>query len=221
MPWAVAVDTTGSSSCWVDDRRPGIGFGLGLDRVVLALAAAGVPARPDPAHVSTVVVGADPADTLTRLRIATQLRAAGLSARAELGHRKLGKQLESAGRDGAHFAVICGDELAAGQVLLRDLQAGTQRPVTLAELDAGAGPERGAASSRGRGPVSAAGRAGTRWRPTWSWTSIRWDRFVAASAQPSHLQATRLGGHQAQQRLDGVAGRRGWAGRCRWPARCS
>jgi len=79
-------------------------------------------------------VGADPADTLTRLRIATELRAAGLSARADLGRRKLGKQLESAAREGAHFAVICGDELEAGQALLRDLQAGTQRPVTLTEL---------------------------------------------------------------------------------------
>ena len=58
----------------------------------------------------------------------------GLSARAELGQRKLGKQLESAGREGAHLAVICGDELGAGQVLVRDLQAGTQRPVALAEL---------------------------------------------------------------------------------------
>ena len=112
---------------------PGIGFGLGLDRVILALAAAGV-AAPDVAHVSSVVVGADPADTLTRLRIATELRAAGLSARADLGRRKLGKQLESAAREGAHFAVICGDELEAGQVLLRDLQAGTQRPVTVTEL---------------------------------------------------------------------------------------
>ncbi len=112
---------------------PGIGFGLGLDRVLLALAAGGV-ATQDLPHVSTVVVGADPGDTVTRLRIATQLRAAGLSARAELGQRKLGKQLESASRDGAHLAVICGDELASGQVLVRDLQAGTQRPVSLAEL---------------------------------------------------------------------------------------
>ena len=115
------------------DPRPASASALGLDRVVLALATAGVTA-PDVPPVSTVVVGADPADTVTRLRIATQLRAAGLSARAELGQRKLGKQLESAGRDGAHFAVICGDELAAGQVLLRDLQAGTQRPVALDEL---------------------------------------------------------------------------------------
>jgi len=81
-----------------------------------------------------VVVGSDPADTVTRLRIATELRAAGLAARAELGARKLGKQLEAAARDGAHFAVILGDELAGGQVQLRDLEAGTQRSVAAANL---------------------------------------------------------------------------------------
>ena len=90
------ADTTGSSSSWAGAPTPGIGFGLGLDRVLLALAADGLAAA-EAGHVSTVVVGADPADTVTRLRIATQLRAAGLSARAELGQRKLGKQLESAG----------------------------------------------------------------------------------------------------------------------------
>jgi histidyl-tRNA synthetase len=81
-----------------------------------------------------VVVGSDPADTLTRLRIATELRGAGLSARAELGSRKLGKQLEAAARDGAHFAVILGDELIGGHVQLRDLEAGTQRAVPVANL---------------------------------------------------------------------------------------
>jgi len=81
-----------------------------------------------------VVVGSDPADTVTRLRIATELRSAGLPARAELGARKLGKQLEAAARDGAHFAVIVGDELAGGHVQLRDLEAGTQRAVATAGL---------------------------------------------------------------------------------------
>jgi histidyl-tRNA synthetase len=112
---------------------PGIGFGLGLDRILLALDKAGVerPVVPPPV---AVVVGTDPADTVTRLRIATELRAAGLAARAELGQRKLGKQLEAAARDGAHFAVIIGDELAGGHVQLRDLEAGTQRAVTVASL---------------------------------------------------------------------------------------
>ncbi len=121
---------------------PGIGFGIGLDRLLLAIQAAA--ARPDAAGASdgpeaawapvAVVVGSDPADTGSRLRIATELRTAGLAARAELSARKLGKQLEAAARDGAHFAVILGDELSGGHVQLRDLEAGTQRAVETANL---------------------------------------------------------------------------------------
>jgi histidyl-tRNA synthetase len=110
---------------------PGIGFGLGLDRIALALTGGGQDAT---STTGTVVVGADPDDTAARLRIAALLREAGLTARAELARRKLGKQLEGASRDGAHFAVIVGDELTAGQVQLKDLDAGTQRQVNLDDL---------------------------------------------------------------------------------------
>ena len=112
---------------------PAIGFGIGLDRLILALAETGVAAPPDPAPTA-VVVGADPDDTVARLQVVTRLREAGISSRAELGRRKLGKQLEAAARDGAHFAVILGDELAGGDVGLRDLPAGTQKAVPLADL---------------------------------------------------------------------------------------
>jgi histidyl-tRNA synthetase len=71
---------------------------------------------------------------MNRLRIATELRSAGLAARADLARRKLGKQLEAAAREHAHFAVIVGDELAQGEVQLRDLPAGTQKPVSVADL---------------------------------------------------------------------------------------
>ncbi len=80
------------------------------------------------------MVGADPDDTVARLVIATELRAAGLDVHADLGRRKLGKQLEAAARDGAHFAVILGDELATGEVQLRDLPAGTQKLVARSDL---------------------------------------------------------------------------------------
>jgi histidyl-tRNA synthetase len=112
---------------------PGIGFGIGLDRLVLALTETGVAAPSDPAPTA-VVVGADPDDTIARLRVVTRLREAGIASRAELGRRKLGKQLEAAARDGAHFAVILGDELTSGDVGLRDLPAGTQKVVPLADL---------------------------------------------------------------------------------------
>jgi histidyl-tRNA synthetase len=113
---------------------PGIGFGLGLDRVALVLAEQGGGATVAPEGPLAVVVGADPEDTISRLRIATDLRAAGLRARADLARRKLGRQLEAAGKEGSHFAVIVGDELEQGQVQMRDLLAGTQRAVALADL---------------------------------------------------------------------------------------
>jgi histidyl-tRNA synthetase len=113
---------------------PGIGFGLGLDRVALVLAEqAGGSAHAEPGPLA-VVVGADAEDTISRLRVATDLRAAGLRVRADLARRKLGRQLEAAGKDGAHFAVILGDELDAGQVQMRDLLAGTQRLVPIGDL---------------------------------------------------------------------------------------
>ncbi len=114
---------------------PGIGFGIGLDRLVLALEEQGAAATGgSPSAPAAVVVGVDPTDTVNRLRIATELRAAGVMARAELGHRKLGKQLESAAKEQAHFAIILGDELATGDVQLRDLPAGSQKVVPLVDL---------------------------------------------------------------------------------------
>ncbi len=111
---------------------PGVGFGLGIDRIAAAASARGereVAAKP-----VVIVVGADPAATAARLKLATELRAAGVPASADLAPRTLSRQLERAAREGAHFGVIVGDELDAGQVQLRDLEAGTQRLVNVADL---------------------------------------------------------------------------------------
>jgi histidyl-tRNA synthetase len=121
---------------------PGIGLGLGLDRIVLALQAAGAERADGAARASdgsesapvAVVVGADPGATAIRLKVATDLRSAGIAARADLGRRKLGKQVESAAKDRAHFVVIIGDELADGNVQLKDLEAGSQQLVALDDL---------------------------------------------------------------------------------------
>ncbi len=113
---------------------PGIGFALGLDRVVNLLLEAG--AAEAESRPLAVVVGADPAATVERLRLATDLRAAGLVVRAELAPRKLGRQLEAAVREGARFAIIVGDELTDGQVGLRDLDAASQKLVAVADLAA-------------------------------------------------------------------------------------
>ncbi len=112
---------------------PGIGFGLGIDRIA-ALATAARSAAAPGTHPVAIVVGADPAATAARLRLATDLRAAGVAASADLAQRTLSRQLERAARDGAHFAIVVGDELDAGEVQLRDLEAGTQRLTKVADL---------------------------------------------------------------------------------------
>jgi histidyl-tRNA synthetase len=112
---------------------PAIGLALGLDRALLALEDSTGPTAGGSAPLA-VVVGADPADTVSRLRIASLLRGAGLSVRAELSPRKLARQLESAAKEHAHFAILIGDELADGHVQVKDLDAGTQRLVALDEL---------------------------------------------------------------------------------------
>jgi histidyl-tRNA synthetase len=116
-------------------HTPGIGFALGLDRVLLAQQDGGVETAVERPLIA-VVVGADPAGTAERLRVATDLRAEGLHVRADLVVRKLGRQLEAASREGAHFAVILGDELSEGNVQLRDLEAASQKVVALDDLPA-------------------------------------------------------------------------------------
>lgn len=108
---------------------PGIGFGIGIDRTVLAVEAAGV--EPPVAAPLVAVVGASD-DLVACLRVATALRDAGLAVRSDGSMRKLGRQLESASKAGARWAVIVGD---GERLALKDLASGVQRDeVTVDEV---------------------------------------------------------------------------------------
>ncbi len=113
---------------------PGIGFGIGIDRTVLAAAEQGI--APPAAAPLLVVVSAEDA-LAPRLRAAGTLREAGLRVRADGTARKLGKQLESAAKIGARYAVIVGGETE--RVILRDLSASEQREMALSEVAAAIG----------------------------------------------------------------------------------
>jgi histidyl-tRNA synthetase len=110
---------------------PGIGFGIGLDRTVLAMEEQGVALPATAPLVAVVGTGDDQAD---RLKIAGRLRDAGLRVRPDGSSRKLGKQLEAASKAGAGWAVIVGDELGDGMVGLKDLGSGEQETVALDEV---------------------------------------------------------------------------------------
>ena len=75
--------------------------------------------------------------------------------RAELGRRKLGKQLEAAAKEHAHFAVIIGDELGDGQVQVKASTApAPSRSQDLAQLARAHGAHRHGPGDAGRGSPS-------------------------------------------------------------------
>jgi len=122
---------------------PGVGFALGLDRLLLAVEAEGGPvdaARAPRVFVVAIGDGARAASST----IVGDLRDAGVPAVASLEDRPLKAQMRMAERSGAAFAAILGErELAEGVVTLRNLDDRTEDVVPAAELAGrvGAGSE--------------------------------------------------------------------------------
>jgi histidyl-tRNA synthetase len=110
---------------------PGIGFGIGLDRTVLAMQEQGVELPAAGPVVAVLGTGEDHAD---RLRVAAMLRDAGVSVRPDGSSRKLGKQLESAAKAGAAWAAIVGDELGEARIGLKDLATGDQETLAVDQV---------------------------------------------------------------------------------------
>ena len=112
-------------------RTPGVGFAMGLDRLLLALEEEG---RPVPsARVPTcfvVALGEEARDA--GLRLVDALRSEGVAAAHAYEERPLKAQLKMADRAGATFAAIVGErELAEGAITLRRLVDGVQKSVPL------------------------------------------------------------------------------------------
>jgi histidyl-tRNA synthetase len=113
---------------------PGIGFAVGMERVVLLLAQADEAAgAQDRARIFFIPIGGAALRRL--LPVARALRQAGIPVELGYGTRKLPKELERANRLGVLWAVIVGDnELAREEAVLREMRSGEQRVVPLGRL---------------------------------------------------------------------------------------
>ena len=117
-------------------RVPGVGFGMGLERVLLAVADEGLAPPIEPPLDAYVVAIGEAARAAARPLVA-ELRAAGLAADLAYEDRPLKAQLRMADRADARTAVIIGEqELADGAVTLRRMDDGHQTAVPLGELAA-------------------------------------------------------------------------------------
>jgi histidyl-tRNA synthetase len=69
------------------------------------------------------------------LRLAAQLREAGLSVLVSAGGRSLKAQLRQANTAGARYAAIIGDdEIKNGTIMLRNMESGEQQEIEAGEL---------------------------------------------------------------------------------------
>jgi histidyl-tRNA synthetase len=111
----------------------GVGFGAGVERILLACDAEGVFDAPTQ-RVKVFVV--DTTGGPEALILTSELRAAGISADRAFDGRSMKSQMKAADRSGADVAVIVGpDELAASEVTLRRLRGeGEQTHVARDEL---------------------------------------------------------------------------------------
>jgi histidyl-tRNA synthetase len=111
----------------------GVGFGLGVDRTMLALKAEGISVA-DPARCQVYIVplGAAKARAVT---LAGELRATGISTDLAYGSRGLKGAMKAADRSGARYAVVVGErDLEGGTAQLKDLASGEQVTVALTDL---------------------------------------------------------------------------------------
>ncbi|HXF77710.1 MAG TPA: histidine--tRNA ligase [Usitatibacter sp.] len=107
---------------------PACGFGMGIERALLAVEAAGLEARHEP---DAFVVHAGEGAELVAWTAAEKMRDAGLAVVLGPGGN-FGKQMKKADASGARYAVIIGEsEAASGRVTLKNLRAGEQSTVEL------------------------------------------------------------------------------------------
>jgi histidyl-tRNA synthetase len=113
---------------------PGVGYGLGTDRTMLAAAAEGIQVG-DPARCEVYCVPLGEAAKSALVGVAGALRARDVRVDLAYGGRGLKGAMKGADRSGARFALVLGErDLAGGTVAVKELGTGDQRSVPLAEV---------------------------------------------------------------------------------------
>lgn len=103
---------------------PGVGFACGMERLALMMPGAEAP-RP---HFHVAVL--DPAAQDAALLLSEDLRAQGLAGSVGFGAGSIKSRMRLAGKSGARACLILGgDELAAGTVVVKDMDSGEQETI--------------------------------------------------------------------------------------------
>ncbi len=115
---------------------PAVGFGMGAERMLLLLAENDA-LPPPPAGPDIYLVGAGGGGEAAARTLTARLRRAGFTAECDLAQRSVKAQMKAAGRLGARFTAVLGDdEVAKGGGLLKNMADKSERGFAFAELEA-------------------------------------------------------------------------------------
>jgi histidyl-tRNA synthetase len=113
----------------------GIGFGLGVDRTLLACLAEGLTVA-DPARVDVYVVPIGDEASRRATQLVAGLRRTGVRADMAYGGRGLKGAMKGADRSGARLAVVLGDrDIEAGEAQVKNMSTGDQVAHPLDQLE--------------------------------------------------------------------------------------
>ncbi len=112
----------------------GIGFGLGLDRALLAVEAEEV-VIPETFVSDLFIIPIGEAAKSSALKYAADLRANGFKVELAFGDRALKTAMKSADKSGARYSLVIGDEeITSGVVEVKEMSSGTATSVRLDSL---------------------------------------------------------------------------------------
>lgn len=112
---------------------PALGFGLGLERLLLIMEAQNIE-MPNPETCEVYVASLGEAASIEAFKLVNELHRCGVPAACDLNDRTLKAQLKYADKIGAKFSLVLGDdELAAGEALLKNMETGEKKKIRLGD----------------------------------------------------------------------------------------
>ena len=112
---------------------PALGFGLGLERLLLIMEAQQIelPGQ-EPCEIYVASLG--DAASVAAFKLVNELHRCGVPAACDLNDRTLKAQMKYANKIGSQFSLVLGDdELASGKAMLKNMKNGEKKPVRLDE----------------------------------------------------------------------------------------
>lgn len=110
---------------------PGVGFGLGIERLLLVMEANGIEI-PEPENIDIFIAFMGIRGKNFGMKLMRELRAAGVKTEMDVLSRNLKGQLKYADRIGAKYTVVVGDnELDEGALVLKDMNNSTQETIAI------------------------------------------------------------------------------------------